>query len=153
MPSFSFQYFSHLSLEYCLIIIILEILVTALSDHPQAILFSRRPISLNNRSSKEVVFGAITPVFNQSSMFVNKRFERFSRYDVPCLYPFSRNVCMSSLISNLLVSYLLLTCSLSSSLRISKSPSGSSMPINCFILSALQQNLWVTVGWGRSPSV
>jgi len=57
MPSFSFQYLSHVSLEYCLIIIILEILVTAVSDHPQAILLRRRPISRNTLSSKEVVFG------------------------------------------------------------------------------------------------
>jgi len=34
-------------------------LVTALSDQPQAILLRRRPISLNNLSSKDVVFGAI----------------------------------------------------------------------------------------------
>jgi len=50
--------------------IILEMFVTALSDHPQAIFFSRRPISLNSRSSREVVFGAITPVFNQISILV-----------------------------------------------------------------------------------
>jgi len=59
--------------------IILEMFVTALSDHPQAILLSRRPTSLNRRSSREVVFGAITPVFNQISMLVNNRSEMFSR--------------------------------------------------------------------------
>lgn len=59
--------------------IILEIFVTALSDHPQAIFFSRRPTSLNSRSSREVVFGAIMPVFNQISMLVNNRSEMFSR--------------------------------------------------------------------------
>ena len=53
--------------------IILEMFVTALSDHPQAIFFSRRPTSLNRRSSREVVFGAITPVLNQIAMLVNNR--------------------------------------------------------------------------------
>ena len=135
MPNFSFQYCSHFFREYCLIMIILEILVTASSHHPQAILFKRRPTSLNTLSNSDIVFGAIIPVLSHSSILVNNRPERFSRYEAPCLYPFSWNVVINPSIADLLASYFVLTCSLSSSLRISKSPSGSSMPINCFMVS------------------
>jgi len=47
--------------------IILEMLVIAVSNYPKAIFFKRRLISLNTRSNKEVVFGAMTSVFSQSS--------------------------------------------------------------------------------------
>lgn len=53
--------------------------VTTLSDQPQAMRLRRRPISLKIRSRMEVVLGAITPVFNQSSTWVNSGWERLCR--------------------------------------------------------------------------
>jgi len=38
---FFFQYFSHLFLEHCLIMIILEMLIAALPDQPHAIILIR----------------------------------------------------------------------------------------------------------------
>jgi len=59
--------------------IIFDNFVTVASDQPQAMRFTRRPISRKIRSNSEVVFGAITPVFSHSSMLVKMRSERFSR--------------------------------------------------------------------------
>jgi len=63
--------------------IILDSLVNALTDHPQAIRLRRRPISRKTLSNKEVIFGAMTPVLSQISMLLNNRPARFSRYDAP----------------------------------------------------------------------
>ena len=48
-------------------------LVTAVSDHPQAIFFRRRPISLSTRSNKDVVFGAILVLFHPCAIGHNAR--------------------------------------------------------------------------------
>jgi hypothetical protein len=79
MPNFPFQNCSYLSSAYCLIRIIFDRLVVATSDHPLAIIFKRRSISRNTRSRRDVVFGAITPVDNHSSMFVNIRLDNLSK--------------------------------------------------------------------------
>ena len=50
--------------------IILEMLVTALSDQPQAILLRRRPSSLNTRSNQDIIVGAMTPVLSHISIWV-----------------------------------------------------------------------------------
>ena len=77
--------------------IILEMLVTALSDQPQATLLRRRPISLNTRSSNDIVFGAITPVLSQSSMLVNRPDQRAFQDRMHHVYSLSHRRFLSAL--------------------------------------------------------
>lgn len=73
MLSFFFQYFSHLSREYCLSIISLDKLVTTLSDQPQAILLRRRPSSLNTLSNQDVIVGAMPASITSCSKLTSLR--------------------------------------------------------------------------------
>ena len=73
MLSFFFQYFSHLSREYCLSIISLDKLVTTLSDQPQAILLRRRPSSLNTRFNQDIVLGVMPASMTSCSKLTSLR--------------------------------------------------------------------------------